>query len=240
MRKVISVIVILIIFFVIIFFVFTDKSYKLTKKAEEFYRENKIEEANDLLNEALQMNKLNRRAIILKGKISKHIERKENINNAEELYNEALKDLKNKKYDEARVKLMRSLDLIKQYSAENKSDEIETLSDNIVNKMNELTTKLANDYIEEAKIRYKNGELLDAYELLESIEFHDANIEQLKSKIAFDIGERRYNNILGADFNVSELEIRDGIYWFSRVRKDSELYEKSMEYIKTLKKYLSK
>lgn len=224
----------------VIYFVFTDRSYKLTKKAEEFYRENKIEEAKGLLDEALQLNKLNRKAIILKSKISKHIELKENIVQAEKQYNEALKDLKNKKYEEARIKLMESLNLIKQYSGESVPDEIETLRENIVNKMNELTTKLANEYIEEAKVRYKNGELLDAYELLESIEFRDVNIEQLKSTIAFELGEKRYNNILGADFDVSELEIRDCIYWFSRVRKDSEYYNKSKEYIKTLKKYLSK
>lgn len=238
MKKIISVIVILIIFFVIIFFVLTDKSYKLAKKAEGLYRENKIEEANDLLNEALKLNKLNRKAIILKAKINSYMKRKENINHAEELYDEAQKDLKNRKYGEAHIKLIRSLDLIKQYSDENSTDEIETLRENIVNKINELTAKLSNVYIEEAKIRYNNGELLDAYQLLESIEFHDANIEEFKSKIAFKIGERRYNNILGADFNVSELEIKDAIYWFSRVREDSVLHEKSMEYIKTLKKYL--
>jgi len=54
------------------------------------------------------------------------------------------------------------------------------------------------------------------------------------------LGERRYNNILGADFKVNEIEIRDAIYWFSQVGKDSEFYDKSKDYIKTLRKYLHK
>jgi tetratricopeptide (TPR) repeat protein len=241
MKKLFSAIVIVVIFLIAVFFVFTDKSYRLAKKAEENYRENRLEEAEELLNEALKLDKLNRKAIILKTKIRKQLQLKNNLKEAEELYKEAVNDLENKKYDEARIKLMKSMDLIKGYpSNENMTDHIEKLKQDIIKKMNVLSTKLAEAYIEEAKRRYNEGELIDAYELLESIEFNDINIEILKSKIAFEIGENRYNNILGADFKVSELEIRDAIYWFSRVREASEYYSKSRDYIKRLRKYIDK
>jgi len=241
MKKLFSAIVIVLIFLIIIFFVFTDKSYRLTKRAEEYYRESRLEEAEELLNEALQLDKFNRKAIILKTKINKELELGNNIEEAEGLYKEAVNDLENEKFDEARIKLMRCMDLVKGYSSnDNLADYVEKLKKDIVNKMNELNTKLADIYIKEAKLRYNDGDLIDAYELLESIEFNDNNIEILKSKIAFEIGEKRYYNILGADFKVNELEIRDAIYWFSRVSEASEYYNKSRDYIKRLRKYIDK
>jgi tetratricopeptide (TPR) repeat protein len=241
MKKLFSAIVIVLIFLIIIFFVFTDKSYRLTKRAEEYYRESRLEEAEELLNEALQLDKFNRKAIILKTKINKELELGNNIEEAEGLYKEAVNDLENEKFDEARIKLMRCMDLVKGYSSnDNLTDYVEKLKKDIVNKMNELNTKLADIYIKEAQLRYNDGDLIDAYELLESIEFNDNNIEILKSKIAFEIGEKRYYNILGADFKVNELEIRDAIYWFSRVSEASEYYNKSRDYIKGLRKYINK
>lgn len=241
MKKLFSAIVIVLIFLIIIFFVFTDKSYRLTKRAEEYYRENRLEEAEELLNEALQLDKFNRKAIILKTKINKELELRNNIEEAEGLYKEAVNDLENEKFDEARIKLMRCMDLVKGYSSnDNLADYVEKLKKDIVNKMNELNTKLADIYIKEAKLRYNDGDLIDAYELLESIEFNDNNIEILKSKVAFEIGQKRYYNILGADFKVNELEITDAIYWFSRVSEASEYYNKSRDYIKRLRKYIDK
>jgi tetratricopeptide (TPR) repeat protein len=241
MKKLLSAITIIILFLIIIFYVFTDKSYRLTKKAEEYYRENNIKEANKIVNEALALNKLNRKALILKNKITKQLEFKDKLEEAEKLYNEALKDLQNKKLEEARVKLMSSLDLINS-SHLNKglSNKAERLREDIIEKIHKLTNQLTEKYIEKANERYKAGDLIEAYEFLESIEINDPNIELYKSKIAFELGERRYNNILGADFKVTELEIRDAIYWFSQVNKDSEYYNKSRKYIKTLRKYLKK
>lgn len=241
MKKFLIVITILILFFIILFYVFTDKSYRLTKKAEEYYRENRIEEANRLVNEALTLNKLNRKAIILKSKITKQLELRDKIEEAEKLYKEALKDLENREFEEARLKLMSSLELINSsYSADGLAEKAERLKEEIIDKIHKLTDQLTNKYIEEANNRYKAGDLIEAYELLETIEINDPNIELLKSKIAFELGERRYNNILGADFKVNEIEIRDAIYWFSQVGKDSEFYDKSKDYIKTLRKYLHK
>ena len=241
MKKLLSAITIIILFLIIVFYIFTNKSYKLTRKAEEYYRENKIEEANKIVNEALALNKLNRKAIMLKSKITKQLEFKDKLEEAEELYNEALKDLENKKLEEARIKLMSSLDLINS-SRLNKglSDKVERLKEDIIDKIHKLTDQLTEKYIEEANERYNAGDLIEAYELLESIEINDPNIELLKNKIAFELGERRYNNILGADFKVTEIEIRDAIYWFSQVNKDSEFYNESRKYIETLRKYLNK
>jgi tetratricopeptide (TPR) repeat protein len=241
MKKLLSAITIIILFLIIVFYIFTNKSYKLTRKAEEYYRENKIEEANKIVNEALALNKLNRKAIMLKSKITKQLEFKDKLEEAEELYNEALKDLENKKLEEARIKLMSSLDLINS-SRLNKglSDKVERLKEDIIDRIHKLTDQLTEKYIEEANERYNAGDLIEAYELLESIEINDPNIELLKNKIAFELGERRYNNILGADFKVTEIEIRDAIYWFSQVNKDSEFYNESRKYIETLRKYLNK
>ena len=241
MKKLLSAITIIILFLIIVFYIFTNKSYKLTRKAEEYYRENKIEEANKIVNEALALNKLNRKAIMLKSKITKQLEFKDKLEEAEELYNEALKDLENKKLEEARIKLMSSLDLINS-SRLNKglSDKVERLKEDIIDRIHKLTDQLTEKYIEEANERYNAGDLIEAYELLESIEINDPNIELFKSKIAFELGERRYNNILGADFKVAKIEIRDAIYWFSQVNKDSEFYNKSRKYIETLRKYLNK
>jgi predicted GH43/DUF377 family glycosyl hydrolase len=58
----------------------------LTKKAEDFYRENRIEEAKNLVNKALKLYKFNKKAIILKTKINKNLQNKENLKIATELY----------------------------------------------------------------------------------------------------------------------------------------------------------
>ncbi len=120
------------------------------------------------------------------------------------------------------------------------TDKAEMLKEDIIDRIHKLTDQLTEKYIEEANERYNAGDLIEAYELLESIEINDPNIELLKNKIAFELGERRYNNILGADFKVTEIEIRDAIYWFSQVNKDSEFYNESRKYIETLRKYLNK
>lgn len=86
MKKFLILITILIIFLAILFYILANRSYMLTKKAEDFYRENRIEEAKNLVNKALKLYKFNKKAIILKTKINKNLQNKENLKIATELY----------------------------------------------------------------------------------------------------------------------------------------------------------
>lgn len=238
MKNIIFFILLFLIFVSLAFYIISDKSLKLTREAEVLYRQDMITESKQKIDEALKYNKLNRRAIILSTKIKKGLNNLNNLEDAQKIYREALDDLNKKRYEAAREKLIESFELISKISDNSKLyKELNSFKDKLSNKLAMITDIIVNEYKNEAKKRYNDNDLVGAYEILENVDVYDKDINNLRNNIAFEIGLKRYNYILGEDFRVKEMFFSDTIYWFSQIDKSSQYYSESRKYIKILKEH---
>ncbi|MDY6821668.1 MAG: hypothetical protein SVN78_08620 [Deferribacterota bacterium] len=239
MKNVLISLSIIIAFIFLAIYLLTDESYKLAKKAEEMLKAGDVEQAEKLTSKALEINRYNRKAILVDTKIKRYIKNKEIIRKAKIKYEEALDNLEKGNFKDAQVKLIEAIDLLNKINDKDLLyEEANKLMDKIVEEIQNLTDRLGEYYYNNALKAYKEGDLIGAYELLELIEVKDKKILDLKSKIAFEIGEKRYNKILESDFQVSEYELKDALYWFRNVDRYSNYYDKSREYIKTLNEHI--
>ena len=242
MKKLVGVITIATIFAGLYLYIKFDKSYELVNEASKLYQNGDITQAYKKVNDALEVNNLNKKALVLKGKLYKTITSMERYKEAETYYKESKKSYFEEDYEKARLYIAKSYEAVLSIpsDAQNRkeADELKKLIEKDLTKINSALPRI---YYEKALTLTAKNEYIAAFEYLERLDNSDmdSNILKLKSEIAFKIGTSRYASILQRK-DARENEVLDAIYWLDRVDKNDPNFQIAQKYKQIMKNYLGR
>ncbi|MDR0453283.1 MAG: hypothetical protein LBH05_00560 [Deferribacteraceae bacterium] len=219
----------------VMYFYTSRGSFLLFKEAEELYAAGDIYGAHEKAGEAMAADKLNRKAINLKSTIYKDVKNDTNYKRAQEEYQLGLNAFNRQKYKEAGDHL---------YSAVNYADNVSKkapqyedarlLGREIIAKYNELDNKLTEYCYNSALTAYKRGDHSDALVYLKDAPNKTAQIKELQNNVLYDIGMKRYDEVMEAKQQLPLTYYNDAIYWFRQIDQSSPKYIQAQEAVKTL------
>lgn len=242
MKKIVGIFIIVSIFSGIYLYVKFDKSYAIFNEANKLYESGEIKQAYKKVNDALEINNLNKKALILRAKLFRIITSIEKYNEADRYYKESKKSYFEEDYEKARIYIARSYEAVLSIpsDAQNRkeADELKVLIEKELTRINSALPKV---YYEKALTLTAKNEYIAAFEYLERLENSDmdSNILKLKSEIAFKIGTNRYTSIVQRK-DVKENEILDAVYWLDKVSKDDPNFQIAQKYKEVMKNYLGR
>ncbi|MGE4268367.1 MAG: hypothetical protein AB7F25_13120 [Deferribacterales bacterium] len=218
-----------------VYYTFTSKSYELSREAEKLYNEGKYREAYGLADEALNLNKLNRKAIALRPKLRRIVEGEDMLNEAKTLYEDGVNLGLEGKVDEAKLKLSRAYKIATDIPGLSPSKpEAKELMKKI-NRDTELIIERGPEVQYREAMKYVGGgDLTRAYEALGNIDPQNEKIQRKRSELAYQIGMQRYESVISGMGNKGIAQ--DGIYWFSAVQQFDENYADAQYKISELKR----
>ncbi len=197
---------------------FNGEDFKLYDEAVILYDEGDIEGAHDKLIEAYNIRKTNRKVLALKTIVYQLLRYKELLIMANEAYEKALGAADRDDYISAAEYVdlaLISLDGISE-KAENYEEAME-LQKKVVSVANEIIEKAPLRYYDKGIIFLKEGEFEKAYYSLTYIGKPSLEVIQLKSDIAYKLGNKQYEKTVN---NISEVDlflVRDAIFWYSKI-----------------------
>jgi tetratricopeptide (TPR) repeat protein len=216
-----------------------DPSYKVYNEALKLYEEGKTREAYKKVKEAMEINKLNRKAILLQAKLHKIVTSEDNYKKALILYRESLQDYYEKNYKTAIYKISNSYDLLNKIPSDAPIyDKAKLLMKKVERKIDEISKNIPNLFYEKALELSEKGRYVDAFEYLDKLDNKSEKIISLKSSLAYKIGSKRYAAIMSHQDDTTVNEISDAIYWLSNVDKSSPSYSFAQKQKKILEEIL--
>lgn len=242
MKKIIGLLIIISIFGGIYLYIKLDKSYELYEEANKLYAEGEVKQAYKKVNDALAVNNLNKKALILRAKLYRIITSLEKYREAETYYKESKKSYFEEDYEKAKLYIAKSYEAVMAIplDAQNRkeADDLKSLIDKDLAKINSTLPKI---YYEKALTLTAKNEYIAAFEYLERLDNSDmdSNILKLKSEIAFKIGTSRYTSIVQRK-DVKENEILDAVYWLEHVDKNDPNFQIAQKYKQIMKNYLGR
>ena len=213
-----------------------DPSYKVYNEALEMYKEGKVRAAYKKVQEAMSINKLNRKAILLQAKLHKIVTSEDNYEKALKLYRKSLQDYFDKNYSSAVYKISKSYDLLNKIPSDAPIyEKAMLLSKKVERKIDEIRNEIPDLYYKKAVELSEKGKYLDAFEYLEKLDNQTEKTKRLKSSLAYKIGSKRYAAIMSHQDDTTVNEISDALYWLSKVDKSSPSYAFAQKQIQILK-----
>jgi tetratricopeptide (TPR) repeat protein len=235
MRKYLVIFTIVFVIGAGLYYTFTDESYDYYNRAQELYEQGEYIRAHDMVEEALRINKLNRKAISLKGKLYPIVQGQQNFKEAEALYQEAVNLALKGNVVQAKLAMSKSYDLASKITTSSLVyEEAQELIEKIVRDSTLVIDKAPDTLYKNALKFIKEGKLIRAYEALNNIEIENEKIKRKKSELAFRLGERRFKDISEKSIAYSS-EVQDAIYWYSRVQPFDDRYATASERVNELK-----
>ncbi len=235
------VIVLGVIVAVSMYFYMSGDSYSLLKEAERLYAEGDIYGANDKAGEALQDDPTNRKAIDLKAKYYKEVQDDINYKKAVEEYRAGVNEMNRQNFQEAAIRLYKALDHIDNISENARPyAQAQELHKEVVAQYNLLDSKLTEYYYNNALRAYGTEDYARAYEYLRQAPKETAQVIELRSNIAYDLGMKRHQEIMINPSGYPLSYYNDAIYWFRQVSSSSPHYKQAQDAIGTLTENMPK
>lgn len=217
----------------------SDESHKLYDEAVKLYDEQKYFEAHEKVKEAMDKNMLNRKAILLKSKLYEIVTGEENYQEASRLYEEAVNLAMKGNGEQARVNIVRALELLdKVPSTAPSKEKADKLIERIARDAEPLLSKAPDVAYRRAKSFYEQGNYRRAYENLVRLPALSPEGRAMKSSAAYKAGLDVYTSIKDLP-DISNAEIYDAIYWFEQVESGQPDYMDATEKINELRARLN-
>lgn len=219
-------------------YVTLSKSYSHYNEAKEQFKEGNYQEALDLTNKALDKDKLNRPALLLKTQINKILSSKEKYKQAEKFYKKAMRNFFEENYIDARYYISKSYGLLLSIPSNAKNiEKVNKLREKIEKDLDKIMKAYPSEIYKKALELSKSGDYIAAFEYLNNLDNNSTEAEDLKNQLAFKIGNEKYSNIISSRNDMKDYVVRDAIYWLSRVEKTSPQYQQAQKQINILKNY---
>ncbi len=197
---------------------FNGEDFKLYDEAVILFENGNIEEAHDKLVKAYNIRKTNRKVLALKTEVYQILRYKELLITANNAYEKALGAVDRDDYvsaaDYVDIALI-SLDGISE-KAEN-YDEAMELQKKVVQVANEIIEKAPLRYYDKGIIFLKEGEYEKAYYSFTYIGKPSKEVVQLKSDIAYKLGNKQYDKAINDIGGIDLFLVRDAIFWYSKI-----------------------
>lgn len=197
---------------------FNGEDFKLYDEAVILYDEGDIEGAHEKLVMAYNIRKTNRKVLALKTEVYQLLRYKKLLIMANKAYEKALGAADRGDYVSAAEYVdlaLVSLDGISE-KAEN-YDEAMELQKKVVLVAQEVIEKAPLRYYDKGMIFLKEGEYEKAYYSLTYIGKPSAEVVQLKSDLAYKLGNKQYDKAIN-NMGVADLFlVRDAIFWYSKI-----------------------
>lgn len=223
----------------IFIFVKLDPSHSVYLEAKSLYENGENRKAYVKVQEAMRINALNRKAILLQAKLHKIVTSEDNYNAAMESYSESMQNYFDEEYLLAIHNISESYDsLNKVHSDAPIFDKAKKLQAKVDEKIDSIQKKLPELYFKKIEELMKEKQYSAAYEYLLRMDSKDKKVISSKDKLAYKIGTERYAKVMSNTDNISDYEIADAIYWLSSVTKESSSFSFSEKQIKVLQTLL--
>ena len=197
---------------------FNGEDFKLYDEAVILFEDGNIEEAHDKLIEAYNIRQTNRKVLALKTEVYQILRYRELLIAANKAYEKALSAVDRDDYvsaaDYVELALI-SLDGISE-RAEN-YDEAMELQKKVVEVAEEVIEKAPLRYYDKGIIFLKEGEFEKAYYSLTYIGQPSKEVVQLKSDIAYKLGNKQYDKAINNIGDIDLFLVRDAIFWYSKI-----------------------
>ncbi|WP_277657077.1 hypothetical protein [Seleniivibrio woodruffii] len=217
------------------YFSLNTRSYDLSREAQQLYDKGEYREAYTKVDEALNLNRLNRQAIALRPKLMRIVEGEDLLGEAKKLYEDGVSVGLEGNVEDAKIKMKRAYDIANSIPGLSPSKpEAKELIKNINRDTQMIIDRAPEIKYREAMKHVGSGDLVRAYEALGNIDPQTEKIQRKRSEIAYQMGMHRYNAVLSTGGNKGLVE--DGIYWFSAVADFDENYADAQNKISELKK----
>lgn len=197
---------------------FDGEDFKLYDEAVILFENGNIEEAHDKLVEAYNIRKTNRKVLALKTTVYQLLRYKELLIIANNAYEKALGAVDRDDYISAAEYVdlaLISLDGISE-KAEN-YDEAMELQKKIVQVADEIIEKAPLRYYDKGIIFLKEGEYEKAYYSFTYIGKPSEVVIQLKSDLAYKLGNKQYEKAINSMGDIDLFLVRDAIFWYSKI-----------------------
>ncbi|MGE4498592.1 MAG: tetratricopeptide repeat protein [Deferribacterales bacterium] len=217
----------------------SDESHALYDEAVKLYEQQKYFEAHEKVKEAMDKNILNRKAILLKAKLYEIVAGEENYNEASRLYEEAVNLAMQGNSEQARVNILRALELLDQVSsAVPAKEKTDRLIERISRDAEPLLNKAPDIAYRRAKSLYEQGNYRRAFENLVRLPALSPEGKAMKSSAAYKAGMDVYASLKDLP-DVSNAELYDAIYWFEQVESGQPDYSDAAEKLTELRARLN-
>lgn len=240
MKKILFFLSIIVLVGSIFVFVELDPSRKIYLEALALHESGKDRVAYQKVQEAMEINKLNRKAILLQAKLHKIVTSEDNYNAAVKAYRESMLDVFNEEYLLAVNKIANSYDLLSKIPTDApifpKADK---LQENVDRELDRIRKALPDLYFKKAKELADRKQYAPAYEYLLRMDPEDKRVIQFKSQLSYKIGTERYAAIMARTEKITDHEIADAIYWLSNVDESSSSIVYAKKQIQVLQKLQS-
>ncbi len=197
---------------------FNGEDFKLYDEAVILFEDGKVEEAHDKLIEAYNIRQTNRKVLALKTEVYQILRYKELLIAANKAYEKALSAVDRDDYvsaaDYVDLALI-NLDGISE-RAEN-YDEAMELQKKVVEVAEEIIEKAPLRYYDKGIIFLKEGEFEKAYYSFTYIGNPSKEVIQLKSDIAYKLGNKQYDQAINDIGDTYLFLVRDAIFWYSKI-----------------------
>jgi len=224
---------------VLFIYVLFNKSFILYRQADELYKNGKINESYEIVQDSLKYYKFNRKSLYLKSKIQRYIKNEEKYKRALALYDSGSLYYKNGDLENAETCFREGLDLLTTIPMNiAPPEESKKLSEGFLAGLSEVLADVSNKNYNKALELLHKGDLLEAYSVILLTDHKDTKVTVLKSTIAYSIGKGRFYKVAAEGFKAKEHVLRDILYWLSQVDKSSEYYNESYQMIGKIKLYL--
>ncbi len=197
---------------------FNGEDFKLYDEAVILFEDGDIEGAHNKLVEAYNIRKTNRKVLALKTTVYQLLQYKELLKTAYKAYEKALSAVDRDDYVFAAEYVdlaLISLDGISE-KAEN-YDEAMELQKKVVQVAEEIIEKAPLRYYDKGIIFLKEGEYEKAYYSFTYIGNPSKEVIQLKSDIAYKLGNKQYEKAISNMGNIDLFLVRDAIFWYSKI-----------------------
>ena len=197
---------------------FNGEDFKLYDEAVILFEAGNIEEAHNKLIEAYNIRQTNRKVLALKTTVYQLLRFKELLITANNAYEKALGAVDRDDYVSAAEYVdlaLISLDGISE-KAEN-YDEAMELQKKIVQVADEIIEKAPLRYYDKGIIFLKEGEFEKAYYSFTYIGKPSKEVIQLKSDIAYKLGNKQYDKAINNIGGIDQFLVRDAMFWYSKI-----------------------
>ncbi|QAR33528.1 hypothetical protein EP073_08975 [Geovibrio thiophilus] len=217
----------------------SDESHALYNEAVKLYEQKKYFEAHEKVKEAMDKNILNRKAIALKAKLYDIVTGEENYNDASRLYEEAVNLAMQGNAEQARVNIIRALELLDRVpSTAPAKEKADKLIERISRDAEPLLNKAPDVAYRRAKSFYEQGSYRRAFENLNRLPALSPEGKAMKSSAAYRAGMDVYSSLQTLP-DVSNAELYDAIYWFEQVEAGQPDYADASEKLNELRTRLN-
>ena len=218
-----------------LYFYLERDTFDLIREAEELYASGDLYGAHGKAEEALRSDPLNRRAINLKGSLFLEVQNDTNYRSALEEYQLGITAMNRQNFHEASKSFNKAIEHIDNISrAAPQYESAQILYKEILVKYDELNDRFTVYYYNVALTAYKKEDFAEAFEYLRQAPKETVQVAELRNDIAYNLGMRRYEEIMTTSSPLPLSFYNDAFYWLRQVSPSSSKYKQAQDAIKTL------